>query len=209
MTLAIESRRAPYPTTASRAVNDLFLVLVTTATTAAIFVNTADYTGNENLLAKLDKGSSYKQPQSPVLVKPVGLTAENNLAHIKSVLRPTVTELATAMNVSRQSIYDWQSGSKITSDNFEKLTELAMAADEFVKVEQQVVHHLLRRKIAGRNFFASVQAGESAVNVAKKLIEIAGIELQQRAIISEQLRGRSKRDDIVEVPGPHYPNENG
>ena len=209
MTLAIDSHRAPHPTTASRAVNKFFLVLVTTATTAAIPVNTSDYADGANLLEKLDRGSSYRQPQAPQLMKQIGLSAESNLAHIKSVIQPTVTELAIAMNVSRQSIYDWQSGSKITSENFEKLTELSLAADEFANVERQVVHSLLRRRIAGRNFFARVQGGESAIDVAKKLIEIAGIELQQRVAVSEQLKSRSKRNSILDVPGLHYPNENG
>jgi hypothetical protein len=40
-------------------------------------------------------------------------TPAENLEHIRAVLRPTVTDLASVLGVSRQAIYDWQSGKAI------------------------------------------------------------------------------------------------
>ena len=138
-----------------------------------------------------------------------GLTPEGNLAHIESVLNPSVTELSILLNVSRQAIYEWKKGNPIHTVNAENLRDVALAADAFVDKDAQFVHHILRRKIGGRNFFARVGDGEAAEDVAKKLLEIARIEQQQREMISAQLKNRPRRIDIIEVPGRHYQDENG
>ena len=138
-----------------------------------------------------------------------GLNAEKNLAHIEAILRPSVTELAAALRISRQSIYDWKKGNQIGPDNSEKLRELAAAADAFAGRDEQFIHHILRRKIGGHNFFGRVGNGESPINAAKKLLEIAQTELRQREMISAQLKDRPARTNIIAVPGRHYQDENG
>jgi predicted transcriptional regulator len=47
------------------------------------------------------------------------------------VLRPNVTDLAKALRVSRQAIYDWQAGRPMAADNIERLRDIARAADLF------------------------------------------------------------------------------
>ena len=138
-----------------------------------------------------------------------GLTPEENLAHIESILNPSVTELSVLLKVSRQAIYDWKKGGQIHTDNAEKLRDIALAAGAFAGRDAQFIHHILRRKIGGRNFFARVHEGEAANEVAKKLLDIAGIEQQQREMISAQLKDRPKRIDVIAVPGRHYQDENG
>ena len=138
-----------------------------------------------------------------------GLTPEGNLAHIESVLNPSVTELSILLNVSRQAIYEWKKGNPIHTVNAEKVRGLALAANAFADKDVQFVHHILRRKIGGRNFFARVGEGEVASEVTRKLLEIARIEQQQREMISAQLKDRPRRIDIIEVPGRHYQDENG
>ena len=140
---------------------------------------------------------------------PNGLNAEQNLAHIEAVLKPSVTELASALDVTRQAIYDWKKGNQINPDNSEKLRDLAAAADAFVGQDEQFIHHILRRKIGGHNFFGRVGNGESPINMAKKLLEIAQTELRQREMISAQLKDRPARTNIIAVPGRHYQDENG
>lgn len=138
-----------------------------------------------------------------------GPTPEENLTHIESILNPSVTELSVLLKVSRQAIYDWKKGGQIHTDNAEKLRDIALAAGAFAGRDAQFIHHILRRKIGGRNFFARIHEGEAANEVAKKLLDIAGIEQQQREMISAQLKDRPKRIDVIAVPGRHYQDENG
>ena len=137
------------------------------------------------------------------------LNAEKDLAHIDAILQPSITELATALDIARPTIYAWKKGSQIKPENSQKLRDMAEAADAFAGKNRQFIHQMLRRKIGGRNFFARVNEGESPADVAKKLLHIALIESRQREIVSAQLKDRPIRNDVVEVPGRHYPDENG
>ena len=149
--------------------------------------------------------STFNEPS----LTPDSLSAEKNLAHIEAILRPSVTELAAALRISRQSIYDWKKGNQIGSENSEKLRELAAAADAFAGKEEQFIHHILRRKIGGLNFFARIGNDELPITVAGELIKISEIEVKQRELISARFKDRPKREDTSAVPGRHYPNENG
>jgi hypothetical protein len=57
----------------------------------------------------------------------VGPTVMENISRIRTVLNPTVTDLASLLKVSRQAIYDWQAGKAIAVENAAKLSELARA----------------------------------------------------------------------------------
>jgi len=127
-------------------------------------------------------------------------TPAENLERILSVLKPTTTELARALKVSRQAIYDWRSGASITAENATRLTDLARAADVFAAEGLTTTHQILRRQIAGRSFFDKVRDGESAEDAARFLLKVARRELEQRRALSERLKGRPSRvvssDDI-------------
>src|ERR1700756_676635 len=43
----------------------------------------------------------------------IGPTVAENISRIRTVLNPTVTDLASILKVSRQAIYDWQAGKPI------------------------------------------------------------------------------------------------
>jgi predicted transcriptional regulator len=46
-------------------------------------------------------------------------------------LKPTVTDVANVLGVSRQALYDWQSGKPVALENASRLSDLAGAADVF------------------------------------------------------------------------------
>ena len=50
-----------------------------------------------------------------------------DLEHIRTTLRISVSDLARALGVSRQAVYDWRAGKAITPDNGERLIDLAPA----------------------------------------------------------------------------------
>lgn len=131
---------------------------------------------------------SYRVPASPA----------EHLEHIRSVLRPAVSDLAKALGVSRQAIYDWQAGRPIAAENVARLQDLSRAADLFEGAGLQVTIHVMRRPIReGKNFFEIVRNGASAEAAATSLIEIARREQQQR----DQLKAR-----LTDRVGPTQPD---
>jgi transcriptional regulator with XRE-family HTH domain len=209
MMRSIVSGLAPNPTTASREFGRPLWFFVHTATAAAILVSMAEITDQRLLLEKLPGANAYLHVLTPLSAFESTSTAAKDLDHIKAILKPSVTELASALKVSRQAIYDWQSGSQVKPENFAKLRELSTAADLFAARDEFFIHQTLRRKIGGQNFFARIQGGESSVDVAIQLLEIANSESDQRIAVSALLKNRPQRADLVEVPGPRYSDENG
>jgi hypothetical protein len=134
-----------------------------------------------------------------------GRTAVENLEHIRSVLNPTVTDIAELLRVSRQAIYDWQAGKPIATENALRLADLAQAADVFAVEGLRGSAGVLRRPIRdGKNFFALVGEGGSAENAARTLVEIVRTEARQRQALQKRLAGRKRptREAFEEVGAP-------
>jgi transcriptional regulator with XRE-family HTH domain len=128
-----------------------------------------------------------------------------NLQHIRAVLRPTVTDLASVLGVSRQAIYDWQAGKAIAPENASRLSNLARAADVFAIGGLTVTSQVLRRPIKnGKNFFDLVREGSSADSTARTLIEIIRRESGQREALRNRLAGRPRlgREAFEEIGTP-------
>jgi hypothetical protein len=122
-------------------------------------------------------------PRSPI----------ENLEHIRSVLSPTVTQMAELLRVSRQAIYDWQAGKPIAGENTLRLADLARGADVLAVEGLRGTAEVLRRSIRnGKSFFALVAEGGSAESAARTLVEIVRTEARQRQAIKERLAGRKR-----------------
>jgi predicted transcriptional regulator len=132
-------------------------------------------------------------------------TPVENLEHIRSILNPTVTDMAELLRVSRQAIYDWQAGKPIATENALRLADLAQAADVFAVEGLRGSAEVLRRPIRNRkNFFALVGEGGSAENAARTLVEIVRTEARQRQALQKRLAGRKRpaRKAFEEVGTP-------
>ena len=118
---------------------------------------------------------------------------EENLAQIRKILSPSISELATTLGVTRQSIYNWSNGEAITIENSGKLRDLASAADVFARAGIRVDSMLLKRKFShGRNLLEVVQAGESATGAASVLVQILKRESEQRERMNARFSSREK-----------------
>lgn len=131
---------------------------------------------------------------APGIDDPAGIrTPTEDLSHIRAVLKPAITDLAHALNVSRQAVYDWQSGKPIAAGNAARLADLARAADLFAAEGLTASAQLLRRPIAsGKRLFDIARDGGSAEGAALKLIQIVRRELQQRQMLTARLAGRKR-----------------
>ncbi len=134
-----------------------------------------------------------------------GYTPAENLGHIRAVLKPTVTELASMLRVSRQAIYDWQAGKPIASENASRLADLAHAADIFAAEGLKGASPTLRRSIRnGKSFLDLVREGASGESAARALLDIVRREAREREALKSRLAGRMRpsRDAFEDVGAP-------
>lgn len=139
------------------------------------------------------KGYAYSGEPVPVVPLPPERTPAEDLAHIRAVLKPTVTDLALAFGVSRQAVYDWQNGRPIAAENAARLADLARAADVFAAEGLTATAQVLRRPVAaGRTLYGIVREGGSAEDAAGKLCGILRREARQREALSARLANRGR-----------------
>ena len=127
-------------------------------------------------------------------------TAEN-LARIREIFKPTITDLAYLFEVPRQAVYDWQAGKPTALENAAKLDDLAKAADVLALCGIEGSSQLLRRKITGgKSLLDLVREGGSAASAAQALAQTLGREAKQREQLALRLAGRAKPN----VPHDEY-----
>jgi transcriptional regulator with XRE-family HTH domain len=153
-------------------------------------------TGGDRSIAQLsrsEQGPRFVAPSVDVTdVAPIRTPAEN-LARIREVLKPAVSDLAITCGVSRQSVYNWLKGEPVSEDNGEKLQNLAQAADVLDHQGIVVNAALLKRKFAnGRTLMQAAQAGESARDVALQVVDICKREQVQRERMAARFANRAK-----------------
>lgn len=153
-------------------------------------------TGGELLIKHLQRSTHLMQHMAPVAevaeVAPVRTPAED-LARIREVLKPAVSDLATTFGVSRQSVYNWLNGEPLADENATKLQDLAQAADVIAHEGVSINAAQLKRKFAnGRTLLQVAQAGESARDAALQLVHIHKRETAQRERMAARFANRAK-----------------
>ncbi|MDE1143514.1 MAG: hypothetical protein PW999_28635 [Paraburkholderia tropica] len=135
----------------------------------------------------------YATPAVDVAIVDDVRTPAEDLARIREVLRPAVSDLATTLGVSRQSVYNWLNGEQVADENAARLQDLAQAADVLAHEGVVVDAGLLKRKFAnGRTLMQVAQAGESARDAALVLVQICKREAAQRERMSARFSNRAR-----------------
>jgi transcriptional regulator with XRE-family HTH domain len=150
---------------------------------------TADYFAKRN-----ERGYKFSQVQSSPAHQGLGLRSPaGNLARVRAVLKPAVSDLAALFRVSRQAVYDWQNGTQPAIENAARLEDLAKAADILLGEGIAASPHLLKRRIAGgETLFDAVREGRSAEEAARRLVQTVRHELDQRNALDSRLAGRRR-----------------
>ncbi len=131
-----------------------------------------------------------------------------DLARIREILNPAVSDLATTFGVSRQSVYNWLNGEAVAPENAAKLQDLAQAAD--VLAHEGIARNsgLLKRKLPnGKTLMQIAQAGESARDAALALARIHKREAAQRERMNARFANRAKTPATADfdLPSPSDP----
>lgn len=165
-------------------------------------VGTGGASTSEYYSARGTKGYQSAQYNSPPEQGDAtySLQPTNDLRHIFNVLKLSVTDLAYALGVSRQAVYDWKNGKAINQDNALRLADLARAADVFVEKKVTMSAHLLRRPIAsGKGLLDIAREGEATAASAEKLIKILLSETNQREMLTARIANRKRPTVPIDV----------
>ena len=150
---------------------------------------TADYYRQRGVKGYALAGYDLAPDARPLSVR----TPAEDLAHVRTILKPSVTELANALSVSRQAVYDWNQGKPVAPVNAARLAALAKAADVLSIEGLTTTGNVLRRPIiSGKSLIDIVRDGGSAENAARKLVQIVQREQQQRERLEVRLASRPR-----------------
>lgn len=113
------------------------------------------------------------------------------IAHVRQVMKLSVSELARVFGVSRQAVHEWIKGGALSQRNAQRLSELAQAADVLLELGIEVTPQMLRRKIGGgMSLLESVREDGKVVELAHRLVDTLSRESQQRERLATRLAGR-------------------
>lgn len=119
-------------------------------------------------------------------------TPHEDLELIRKVLKPSVSEFAITMGVTRQTIYNWINGDTITEDHANNLRNLAAAAQMLEATGILLTSSLLKRKFSnGKTLFQVAQSGEGVLAAAEKLVQIYSAESEQRMKLNSRLTSKN------------------
>ena len=163
-------------------------------------------TGGELSIEHLQRSANPMQHMTPTIdltvLAPIRSPAED-LARIRAVLKPAVSDLATTFGVSRQSVYNWLNGEPVAEENAVKLQDLAQATDVLAHEGIAVNAALLKRKFAnGRTLLQVAQAGDSARDAALQLVHIHKRETTQRERMIARFANRGKTAPSADFDRP-------
>lgn len=177
--------------------------------TCAYLVGTGGDTGVEYFTTRQDQGYKFIHLESVSNSLPAAANLDirstvETLARIRDVFALSISDLASACQVSRQAIYKWISGesSSLEPHNQSRLDDLYRAAELFAArglVGSSIV--LQRRSKAGKTLIQSMRGGESAQTWSRDMLDILALESRQRVMLDERLRARKRAAPSVEEWG--------
>jgi DNA-binding XRE family transcriptional regulator len=133
-----------------------------------------------------------------------------DLKLVRDYFKPSVAQLAGALGVERQTIYDWQAGKGVSDERREVIRELASACSKLAEAGIAAGDDIFRRKISnGQTLLQLIATGTpagEAVGLTKSILEI---EKHERQLLAEHLKRRPLGTiDTTDAGKPHL-NEEG
>ena len=119
-------------------------------------------------------GPSYSHPSVETTGRLDLRTPAEHIGNLRNVLNPSVTDLASLFEVSRQAIYKWLSGSTPDQSKLDRIIELSRIADAFRASGIARPGPLLKMKIfSGESLMDILRKGASSSTHVAALIKEA------------------------------------
>lgn len=169
---------------------------LTALVTTAFLVGTGGHSTVDYIVDRHDRGYRFggidKVPPRPAVVAHTPL---ENIAYVRNVLKPGISDLAALVGVSRQAVYDWLSGTQPSADHVSRLEDLSKAARILAAEGLSASAQLIKRPlVGGKSFFELVKEGDSAQSASRLLVQLLRREAEQRQMLNSRLAGRKRPD---------------
>jgi DNA-binding transcriptional regulator YiaG len=183
----------------------------------AFAVGTGSYPTAECYFSRSTKGHSEKRALSGNTVNLVATSTEGNSAPnqaeelklIRDYFKPSVTQLALALGVERQTIYNWQAGKSISDERRGVIRELASACSKLAEAGILAGEDIFRRKILnGQSLIQLIASGTKTDKAVALIKSILATEKHERLVLAEHLKRRSSgMIDLTDAGAPHLQEE--
>ena len=131
---------------------------------------------------------------------------QTQIAAIRKAFSATISDLAAAFNVSRQTVYNWINGKPMIENHLTQLANFASAANAVQDAGIPVTGWVLKRKIMnGKSLLDAVREGESAQVFVAQFLQIVRSDDEQRKRMNQRLAGKR---GLVHAPDADFPAEN-
>ena len=188
---------------------DMNAVITTLAASVIIGAGTGVFTGIETYTRNSKRGYCHHiavpqvgQYDSVAMVH----QPQMQIATIRKVFSATISDLAAAFDVSRQTVYNWINGKPMIESHLTQLENFASAANAVRDTGIPVAGWVLKRKIMnGKSLLDAVREGESAQVFIAQFVQIVRSDDEQRKRMNQRLAGKS---GLVHAPDADFPAEN-
>jgi transcriptional regulator with XRE-family HTH domain len=141
-------------------------------------------------------------------------TAVEHIENIRSVLNPSVADLANLFDITRQAVYKWLSGDSIPEpEKLERIEKLSRIADAINAAKISRASSLLKMKtFNGRSLMDLVKAGEDCTTHVTALIaEAKAMEASYdlSGLASSKAKPTSDWQSYVSIPGSFEQDSQG
>lgn len=118
------------------------------------------------------------------------------LSAIANSLRTTNAELARALGVSRQALYNWRAGQRPSSATIDRLEALSSAA-KIISASSVVPKQALACiNSDGQNFWQALAQGADAMELANKIVAGHNARESQRELVAARLAAKRSRGTL-------------
>jgi DNA-binding transcriptional regulator YiaG len=114
-----------------------------------------------------------------------------DIALIRSVLKTALADLANCIGVSRQSLYNWKSGSNIKTENLSRLAQLKAAASVLLAENISGSPIFLKRKLPnGKTMLEAIAEGADGGSAAMSLVNMLRDEASRQKSLDQRFAAR-------------------
>lgn len=151
---------------------------------------TAGTTSDRFCAERLSSGATYQFLRLTGKTIVVIHTPQKDINAIIELMKPSMSQLASAFRVSRQRIYDWRNGEGMSEANAELVRNLLGAARTLSERSSNPDQIANRKVVNGRNFWSSIAAGLSPQEAAEMALKVIEREQDEREAIKRSLASR-------------------
>jgi hypothetical protein len=156
------------------------------------YSGTAGVTSATFCAERLSNGAPYQflRLARTDVTQPPATIGQSSVEMIIASLRPSVAQLAAALGVSRQRVYDWRAGepmSATSADRVALLIEASRLLHQPVLRDPQILD---RKVVGGQSFWLAAADGKNLVELAQGITDFIQRSDRERSALRQSIKQR-------------------